>query len=113
MSQLETLLESKVAGINSRKDKMAQVGEWIDGYRGKIVGIKTDDKAYHVVFTKELVSFRVGDYPSADITYLGEEDALCRILSGETSTKEETRRGGVKIWQNMHEALPFEKALSA
>ena len=113
MSQLEALLGSKVAEINSRKDKMEKVGEWINGYRGKIVSLKTGDKAYHIVFTKELASLRAGDYPSADITYLGEEDTLCRIISGETSAKQEARAGRVTIWQNLHEALLFESALSA
>ncbi len=113
MSQIEALLGSKIAEINSRKDKMEKVREWINGYRGKIVSLKTGDKAYHIVFTKELASFRAGDYPSADITYLGGEDTLCRIINGETSAKQEARAGRVTIWQNLHEALPFERALSA
>lgn len=111
MPQLEALLRSKVEEINSREEKLAKVRAWIDGYRGKIIQLRTKDNAFHLVFTKDKVELRKGEYPSVDVTYIGEEDVLMRILRGETSGREEIRKGALKTWQNLHETFRFEDVL--
>ncbi len=109
MSELEALLKEKVAEINRRSNLMSKVTDWIDGYSGKIIELRTKAKTYHLVFTKAGVSLREGEYPSVELTYHGEEEALVRLIRGESSTREEVRKGKLKTWHNLHEALKFEE----
>ena len=112
MSELEALLKSKIEKINSRKDKLQEVGEWIgDGYRGKIIQLKFGDKAYHIVFTRDSVSLREGEYPSVEVTYYASEDVLLRIIKGETRAKTEIRAGNLVNLQSLHEAAEFEQIM--
>ncbi len=111
MSDLEKLLKSKVKEINTQEKKLKKVDEWVDGYRGKIIGIGSGDEAYHLVFTKGNVSLRKGEYPSVELTYLGDAKSIGAILRGETTTKTEIRKGNIKTWHNLHEAVPFEEVL--
>ncbi|MBI2846256.1 MAG: hypothetical protein HYX82_00080 [Chloroflexi bacterium] len=111
MSQLEDVLKATVKELNSRVEKLAKVRTWIDGYRGKIIGLRTPHKAYHIVFTMEKVDLREGEYPSVDVGYIGDEDVLVKILKGETSGREEIRKGSLKTWQNLHETFKFEDIL--
>lgn len=112
MSELETLLKSKIDKINSRKDKLQEVREWIgDGYRGKVIQLKFGDKACHVVFTRESVSLREGEYPSVEVTYCASEDVLLKIIKGETRAKMEIRAGSLVNLQSLHEAAEFEQIM--
>lgn len=112
MSELERVLKSKVAEINSRKDKLEKVRGWIDGYRGKIVQLITKDEAYHIVFTKESASLRPGEYASVDVTYQGDEAALIKIVKGETTAKMQARAGTIRTRQNMSDSFGFEHVVA-
>lgn len=113
MSELEKLLQSLVAHINSSSESLKKVQTWINGYRGKIVQLITKRESFHLVFTNEAVSLRKGEYPSGEITYYGEESVLLRILKGQASASSETKAGNLTLWGNMHESLPFEGLLKA
>ena len=41
MANLEELLKLKVDEINSREKKLKKVNDWVEGYRGKIIQIKS------------------------------------------------------------------------
>jgi hypothetical protein len=90
---------------------MAKVAEWVDGYRGKIVQLIAGEESFHLVFTRQGVSLRRGEYPSCEITYSGEEGIILQLLQGQTTTSAETKGGRLTIWGNMHESLPFEAVL--
>jgi hypothetical protein len=90
---------------------MERVKDWIDGYRGKVIQISAEGEFYHLVFTKEKVSLRKGQYPSVDVTYLGSRDAIVKILKGETTGRAESRAGNIKIWNSLHETFPFEAVI--
>lgn len=109
MSELEALLKARVAEVNKRRTLLNKVREWVDGYTGKIIELRTKDKTYHLVFTKDRVSLREGEYPSVELTYHGEEEALMRLIKGESSTKEEVKKGRLKTWHNLHEAAKFQE----
>lgn len=111
MPALEQVLKQKAAEISGNPTKMAKVRDWIDGYRGKILNFKTKGTAYHLVFTKEGVACRAGEYPSVELTYIGEEDALSSLVRGETTTRDAAKAGKLKTWHNLHEAVRFEEVL--
>ena len=112
MSELETLLKSKIDSINSRKDKMQEVRDWIgDGYVGKVVQLKIGDNAYHIVFTREGVSLREGEYPSVEVTYYASEDVMLQVIKGETRAKMAVRAGTMVTLQSLREAAEFEQIM--
>ena len=92
-----------------KKEKMDMVKSWIKDYRGKIINLKTPVKAFHIVFTVNDVSLRIGEYPSAEATYRGDEKVLIEILKGETKGPDEVRKGRLKLWGSLNEALAFER----
>ena len=111
MADLESLLKEKVKQVNSDKGRLDKVKEWIDGYYGKVIGFIAPHKAYHLVFTKDGVSLREGDYPSCEVSYRGSEEALLRLLNRVTNTGEAVKSGQLKAWGNLNEATQFEAIL--
>ena len=112
MSELETLLKSKIDNINSQENKMQEVRQWLgSGYVGKVIQLKFGDKAYHIVFTREGVSLREGEYPSVEVTYWASEDVLLKIIKGETRAKMAVRAGTLINLQSLREAAEFEQVM--
>lgn len=108
MSQLEETLVSITRKINSSDQSLKRVRDWIDGYSGKVVQLTTEQKNYYLVFTKDGVSLRKGEYPSCELTYRGEENPLVKILKGQTSTYAEMKGENLTLWGSLHESVPFE-----
>ena len=111
MADLERLLKEKVKQINSDKGRLGKIREWINGYYGKVIGFVTPNKAYHLVFTREEVSLREGDYPSCEVFYRGSEEVMQKLLNRQKSTGEVVKSGQLKAWGNLNEAVTFEKIL--
>jgi len=111
MSELQSYLREKVKQINEDKARLKLVRDWINGYWGKIIGFKTGDKGYHLVFTKDGVALRDGEYPSCEALYLGDEKAIMEILRKESSAYRSARGGKLKVWGSLNEARQFESLL--
>lgn len=111
MSKLKEKLERKVREINEDRMRMEKVREWIDGFFGKIICFKAPGESYHIVFTKERVELREGEYPSCEVYYHGDEEALEKVLDKELSASTGVKRGQLRIWGSLNEATKFEEIL--
>ena len=100
-----------MAGINQDSQKRKKIKEWIDGYRGKIIGLKTENEAYHLVFDQGRVTLRPGDYSSCEFCYLGPPEVLVKIIQGKESAMRCGMSGAIKGWGSVNEAQKFEKLL--
>jgi hypothetical protein len=110
MSKLDKLLKERVADINKDSEKLEYVRKWIgNGYSGKVVVFATPDKSRHMVFTKDKVFLRDGEYPSCEVRYIGSEEDLMAVFSGETSAYTGVRTGRLVVWGNLNEATIFER----
>ena len=110
MSKLDNLLKEKVNEINKDTEKMDYVRRWIgNGYSGKIVVFATPEKSYHMVFTRDKVVLRSGEYPSCEVRYFGSEDNIIAIFSGETNAYTGVRTGRLVVWGSLNEATIFER----
>ena len=112
MSDLESYLVSAVEMINTEEGKKEKVRNWINGYRGKVIEFRTPEQDYHIVFTTEKASLRKGGYPSPEISYVGEDEVILRVLKGESRASSEQKEGNIKIRLNMHEHFALRKVLS-
>ena len=111
MSQLKDTLERKAKQIGEDPIRMESVRDWIDGFWGKIINFKTPNESYHLVFTKEKVDLREGSYPSCEVHYRGDENAMLKILSGERAASASVKTGALKMWGSLNEATRFEGIL--
>ena len=112
MGNLKDLLEEKVAFMNADEGKQGLIQNWISGYRGKVIGFKTDEgQAFHVVFDGGRADLRPGNYPSCEFSYIGPEAVLCEILLKKTSAMKAGRDGSIKGWGSVNESLKFESLL--
>ena len=101
METIQTLLEKKVSSMNQDPGKQELIRDWIDGYRGKVIGFRTENgTAFHLVFDQGKAEMRKGNYPSCEFFYFGSEDVLCAILRGENSAMKAGRTGAVKFLPN-------------
>ena len=113
METIKDLLEKKVSSMNQDPGKQALMRAWIDGYRGKVIGFRTDSgESYHVVFEGGKADMRQEIYPSCEFFYIGPEDVLCAILRKENSGMKAGRAGAIKGWGSVNEALRFEALLA-
>ena len=113
METFKDLLEKKVSSMNQDPGKQALIRDWIDGYRGKVIGFRTSSgESYHVVFAGGKADMRQGIYPSCEFFYIGPEDVLCTILRKENSGMKAGRVGAIKGWGSVNEAIRFEALLS-
>lgn len=110
MSELEASLTAAVQKL-STPESIKRIVDWIDGYDGKVIQFKSPSEDYCLVFTPSGAVLRKGEYPSCDVTYIGSEQSLLKILAGESSGRNELRAGGFKIWGNLHETFKFEAVL--
>ena len=112
MDTLKELLEKKVASMNQDPVKQEMIRQWIKGYRGKVIGFRTDKgESYHVVFDGGQTILREGDYPSCEFSYIGPEEVLCNILMKKNSGMKAGRDGTIKGWGSVNESLKFEALL--
>ncbi len=74
---------AKAKQINENKMLVKEVRDWISGYAGKIIAIRTPEEAYHLVFTDGGVAVKEGDYPSCQAYYRGPEEEIIKMLSNE------------------------------
>jgi hypothetical protein len=112
MKGIRALLEAKVAGFNENPGKKREIEEWIDGYRFKVICFKTENEAFHLVFKKDGVILRTGDYSSCEFSYLGPDDALAQILEAKSSARSAGMSGRIKGWGSLNEAQQFERLLT-
>ncbi len=112
MTKLDKLLKDKVKTIAQDPKKMSLIKEWIrEGYKGKVIGLVTSEKGYHVVFKKGNVLLRSGDYPSCETRYSGSEQDLIALLEGGTNAYRGARAGRLVVWGNLNDATVFERLL--
>ncbi len=111
MEDLKSLLEAKVAKFNQDPQKREQIHEWIDGYRCKIICFKTETESFHIVFKKDKVVLRDGDYSSCEFSYLGPCDVLVRVLEAKSSARSAGMSGAIRGWGSLNEAQQFERLL--
>ena len=110
MSELDKLLKEKVNDINKDTEKMDYVRKWIgNGYSGKVIVFATPGKSHHMVFTRDKVILRAGEYPSCEVRYIGSEEDIMAVFSGETSAYTGVRTGRLVVWGNLNEATIFER----
>lgn len=113
METFKDLLEKKVSSMNQDPKKKALIRKWIDGYRGKVIGFRTNSgESYHVVFDDGNADLRQGIYPSCEFFYIGPEDVLCAILRKENSGMKAGREAAIKGWGSVNEAIRFEALLT-
>ena len=111
MENIKKLLESKVTAMNQDPEKRKKIVRWIDGYRGKVISFKTEDEAYHLVFEKDKVTLRDGNYSSCEFSYRGPRSVLAKVIQGEVSAGKAGMSGAIKGWGSLNEAMQFEKLL--
>ncbi len=112
MATLDKLLKEKATAIAKDPQKMKTVGEWIrPAYKGKVIVLATPEKAYHVVFTRDSVTVRKGDYPSCETRYNGSEQDLVAVLTGETNAYLGAKSDRLVMWGNLNDATVFERLL--
>ncbi len=112
MSKLKSLLTAKAKAINSSERLKQDVGRWLRGYDGKIVGFETPEGAYHIVFTAAKVTVREGDYPSCEARYRGTEDSVISVLDGKDGAYAGYTAGRFHFWGSLSEAIAFEKLVA-
>jgi hypothetical protein len=112
MEDIKALLEAKVAKFNQDPEKREEIEKWIDGYRCKIICFKTETESFHVVFKKDNVVLRHGDYSSCEFSYLGPSDMLAQILQAKNSARSAGMAGTIKGWGSLNEAQQFERLLT-
>ncbi len=112
METFKNLLEKKVSSMNQDPDKQALIRQWIDAYRGKVIGFRINSgESYHVVFDGGKADLRQGYYPSCEFCYIGPEDVLCAILRKENTGMKAGMAGAIKGWGSVNEAIKFEMLL--
>jgi len=111
MESIKKILETVVTNINQDPQKRKKIKEWINGYRGKIIGLKTENEAYHLVFDHDIVTLRTGDYSSCEFCYIGPSEVLMKIIQGKESAMRCGMSGAIKGWGSVNEAQKFEKLL--
>ena len=112
MEKLKGLLEEKIAFMNQDSGKQELLRNWISGYRGKVIGFKSDEgEAFHVVFVGGRADLRQGNYPSCEFSYIGPEEVLCEIILKKSSGMKAGRDGSIKGWGSVNESLKFESLL--
>jgi putative sterol carrier protein len=111
MKDIKTFLEAKVMTINQDPEKRRKIEKWINGYRAKVICLKTETESYHLVFKKDRVTLRPGDYSSCEFTYIGPKDVLLEILQGKKSAGSTGMAGAIKGWGSLNEAQQFERLL--
>lgn len=111
MSKLEDNLKEKVTQINEDRARKEKVSEWVDGLSGKIIGFKSPEESYHIVFTREGALLRKGDYPSCEVSYRGSVEDILKILRGEERAASIWKAGEFKVWGSLSEAVRFEAIL--
>ena len=109
MNSVEGYLKEKINFINKDRQSLDAVGAWIDGYEGKIVTLKGSGGSYHVIFTKQEVSFREGIYPSCEVYYEAIDEVILNILQGRRSAYSEVKNNRCKVRGSLNEASIFEK----
>ncbi len=112
MKGLRALLEAHVKRFREDPEKKKEIRKWIDGYRSKVICFKTDREAFHLVFKRDEVVLRNGDYSSCEFSYLGPADALARILEAKSSAGPAGMAGVIKGWGSLNEAQRFERLLT-
>lgn len=107
------LLVSKVAAINQDPGKKEKIREWINGYRGKVICFQVEEtgESFHLVFDRDKVILRKGNYSSCEFTYTGPQGVLAEIIEGKNSAMKCGMSGAIKGWGSVNEALEFEKVL--
>ena len=111
MEDFRTLLEAKVRGINQDPEKRRKIEKWINGYRAKVISFRTEAESYHLVFKKDRVTLRPGNYSSCEFSYIGPHDVLVEILQGKRSAGPSGIAGTIKGWGSLNEAQQFERLL--
>jgi hypothetical protein len=112
MKRVESYLKEKVNYINSYKESLDAIRAWIDGYEGKIVTLKGSSGSYHIIFTKQGVSFREGIYPSCEVYYEASDEVILNILQGKRNAYSEVKNNRCKVWGSLNEASHFEKIVA-
>ncbi len=112
MARLDKLLKEKANAIGQDPQKMKIVKEWIrEGYKGKVICFATPEKSYHVVIRQDGASVRAGDYPSCEARYIGSEENLTAVLTGEINAYLGARSNRLVLWGNLNDATVFERLL--
>lgn len=114
MDNFRELLVSKVTAINQDPEKKEKIREWINGYRGKVICFQVEEsgESYHLVFDKDKVILRKGNYSSCEFTYIGPRGVLVNIIHGKESARKAGMSAAIKGWGSLNEALQFEQLLS-
>lgn len=112
MNSMQSYLKEKINNINKDKQSLDTIRAWIDGYEGKIISLKGSEGSYHIIFTKQGVSFREGIYPSSEVSYEANDEVILGILQGKRSTYSEVRTDRCKVWGSLNEASNFEKVFT-
>ena len=86
------------------------VRRWVGTDAGKIIGFKLRDdeeKNFHIVFTRDGISLREGEYPACECTFVTSEEILKLLASKELGLRDAARSGKLTQWGNFHEGLTF------
>ncbi len=109
MTKLKNLLMAKAKQINENKMLVKEVRDWISGYAGKIIAIRTPEEAYHLVFTDGGVAVKEGDYPSCQAYYRGPEEEIIKVLESQNSAYTGYPAGKFHFWGSLSEGQKFER----
>jgi len=109
MTKLQSLLIAKARQINQDEVLMNEIRSWLEGYEGKIIGIKTPEEVYHLVFTDSGVTVREGEYPSCEGYYRGHEEEIVKVLEGKDSAYIGYPAGRFHFWGSLSETQKFER----
>jgi len=111
VNTIKSYLKEVIERINQDKQSLDSIRAWIDGYEGKIVTLKGSSGSYHIIFTKQGVSFREGIYPSCEVYYEASDEVILNILQGKLSAYSGVKNNRCKVWGSLNEASNFEKIL--
>ena len=104
---------AKAKAINENKILRGELGNWLEGYDGRIVSLETPDEAYHLVFSGDGVAVREGDYPSCEGRYRGSEENIIAVIEGADSAYRGYPEGHFHFWGSLSEMVKFEKLIAA
>jgi putative sterol carrier protein len=111
MKTIKELLESKVAEMNQNSEKRKKIQKWVGNHNGKVICFKTGTEMFHLVFERDKVTLREGNYSSCEFSYIGPQDVLAAIIQGKESAMKCGMSGAIKGWGSVNEAVQFEKLL--